>query len=40
MTRPGIEPKSSGPLANTLPISPMNQFWLLINAIIIDNYSN
>ena len=24
MTRPGIEPRSSGPLANTLPTRPMN----------------
>ena len=26
MTRPGIEPRSPGPLANTLPAWPMSQF--------------
>ena len=25
MTRPGIEPRSPGPLANTLPTRPMSQ---------------
>ena len=26
MTRPGIEPRSTGPLANTLPTNPMSRF--------------
>ena len=29
MTRPGIEPRSPGPLANTLLIRPMARFTLL-----------
>ena len=28
MTRPGIEPRSPGPLANTLPIGPVIRFRL------------
>ena len=27
MTRPGIEPRSSGPLVNTLPTRPMSQVY-------------
>ena len=26
MTRPGIEPRSPGPLVNTLPIGPMSRY--------------
>ena len=33
MTRPGIEPQSPGPLANTLLIRPMARFQALIKAI-------
>ena len=28
MTQPGIEPRSPGPLANTLPTRPMNMFLM------------
>ena len=30
MTRPGIEPRSPGPLANTLPTSPMSRLEIYI----------
>ncbi len=30
MTRPGIEPRSPGPLVNTLPTWPMSQYCLVI----------
>ena len=28
MTRPGIEPRSPGPLANTLSTKPMSRYWV------------
>ena len=30
MTRPGIEPRSPGPLANTLTAKPMDRFQVLL----------
>ena len=37
MTRPGIEPRSPGPLANTLPSRPMNCYtrWLQIVSVLL-----
>ena len=35
MIRTGIEPRSLGPLANTLPMRPMSQLWYISTAVAV-----